>query len=124
MELCINSRDEIRIICLDDVSYVSASGNYSDFHLLNNHVISETLNLSEVESLIKKRYSSTIDCPFFRLGRSLLIHLNHVQTVSLKRGVLTFKSLAIPPLSLTKRQLKVLKQRIVMQFESTSSLEL
>ena len=41
MKICINSRDELRLIDMDSVVYLKASGNYSDFFYANGYVRTE-----------------------------------------------------------------------------------
>lgn len=89
MELCIISRDELRIVDLDEIDFIKACGNYSDFHYRNGVVKCELFCLSHYDSVIASLYGS--NNPFYRLGRSLLVNIRHVCSVNIRMSTLTFK---------------------------------
>jgi len=110
MKLLINSHNELRIVELDEVVYMKASGNYTEFHFANNQVKTELLTLSAAEQLIESIYENK-PSPFFRMGRSYLINTSYLSNINLQRQ--TVKFISGESLVLPKHRVKELKESIV-----------
>jgi len=117
VKLCINSRDELRLIDLDDVIYLRASGSYTDIHYCNGQIRSESQCLSFYESLIAEQYQSSAN-PFYRLGRSHLININQIVSVSMQRSQGTFCREGLQTLTLSKGMLRTLKEYIASEMSA------
>ena len=111
MKLLINSRDELRIIELDDTVYLKASNNYTDFHFTDGQIRSYVSCLSVFERQIAERYNG--DSPFVRTGRSHLVNVNHVAVINLQRQTVRFTTDEV--LVLPKKHLKFLKEYILTE---------
>ena len=110
MKLFITSRTGIEIINLDNVVFLKADGNYTDFHLVDGKVRTHLSTLSVFEDAITSRYESIGErTPFFRMGRSYVINVTYVISVNLVNNMLVFDSEAIKPVAVTKSQLKSLR---------------
>lgn len=117
-KLCINSRDELRLIELNEVLFLKASGSYTDFHLVNGQVKSEAQCLSYFEASIKRLYQSSPN-PFFRTGRSYYINTSHLSSINIQIGIVTFDTSTSQPLMLSKRLLRKLKEHITATLTDT-----
>ena len=118
-KLCINSRDELRIVDLTRVAYLKASGCYTDFHYVQGKIRTEAQCLSVFECAISNLYQD-VPSPFFRLGRSYLVNTALISSVSLPKGTITFISEEVLPLQLSKRLLKTVKEHMVCLYEKYS----
>ncbi len=114
-KLCINSRDELHVIPLDNVAYLQASGSYTDFYFSDGRTLSEVQCLSYFEEQIRKLYPAD-EMPFFRLGRSFLINTNLVSSVSLSSLHLVFMGHGQLSLRLSKPMLRRIKEYLVKVF--------
>lgn len=112
MKICINSRDELRLVDLDTVVYLKASGNYSDFYYVNGSVRSELSCLSDFEKLIAQSFPDG-SSPFLRLGRSLLVNSDYIASVNVNKQLLTFSDGVQSPLHLSRSIAKQLKQHLL-----------
>ena len=120
MKLFIDSRDELRIVELNDVVYMKASGNYTDFHYANGMVKSELSCLSAFEQQVGTLYGDN-PSPFFRVGRSHLVNVDYVVNISLQRQTVKFSSGEV--LTLPKNRIKELKEGIVRKVGSDNALQ-
>lgn len=94
--ICIDTRDELRIINLDDVLFLRASGNYTNVYMSTGKEISITACLSAIEKRIAEADSQ--NC-FLRINRSYMVNTGMVQAVSLTTGKITFTPPTSSPLS-------------------------
>lgn len=117
MKLFINSRDELRILELNDVVYMKASGNYTDFHFRNMQTISEISCLSYFEQQISMLYGA-IPSPFLRVGRSYLVNINYITNINIQRQSIKFST--TEALTLPKHRIRQLKEHIVRIQENHS----
>ena len=93
MKIIIESRDELRVIDLNDVLYLQASRNYTEFHYADGRVKSELDNLSAFEQKIAEQAAhSGTPAPFLRLGRSLMVNTDYVELVSMKLNKIAFRT--------------------------------
>ena len=118
-KLCINSRDELHVVQLDNVIYLKASGSYTDFCYANGKVGSEVQCLSFFEEQISRAYRGT-DNPFYRLGRSYLINTNYVSVISLQGMRLDFVGSGQTSLRLSKSLLRRIKDYMGKTFTAQS----
>lgn len=72
MKLCIHSLRGFQVIDLKDVLYCEASGSYTNFHLIDKHVICTAKTILEYEELLK-------DAGFVRVHKSFLVNLLHIK---------------------------------------------
>ena len=113
MKLFITSRNGIEIINLDKVVYLKADGNYTDFYLADGKVRTHLSTLSVFDEAISERYASAGEpSPFFRMGRSHVVHVAYVTAVNLANNRLVFDCDAVRPIDVTKSQLKSLRDFI------------
>lgn len=113
MKLFITSRNGIEIVNLDKVVYLKADGNYTDFYFSDGKVRTHLSTLSVFDEAIASRYASAGELsPFFRMGRSYVIHVAYVTAVNLANSRLAFDSDAVKPIDVTKTQLKSLRDFI------------
>jgi two-component system, LytTR family, response regulator len=71
MKLCIPSTKGFEVIEIQNIIYIEADSNYSNFHLLNKHLICASKPIHEYASLLE-------DCNFIRIHKSFVINLDHV----------------------------------------------
>ena len=114
MKLCINTRQELRLIELSDVVYLTAYGNYTDFHFADGRERSELSCISDFERTISRLYAD-VDSPFVRVGRSMLVNTDYVTAVSIKLQQLTLTRCVPSTISLSKQQARELKQWMVQR---------
>lgn len=122
MKLCINLRHEIRLIELDQIVYIKASGNYSDFHFVNGTIRSELSCLSDYEQTISRLYSSSANNPFLRFGRSFLLNTSFVSAVNVNRQTVSFSVESVPPIRLSKMASRQLKDLLACKFQESVHL--
>ena len=113
MKIFIESRDELRIIDLQEVLYLQASHNYTDFMFADGRSKSELINISTIEKRIAETAKKQgCDNPFVRLGRSLLVNTSYVELVSIKLKLISFRSNPSVTLSTSKNMLSLLKKHL------------
>lgn len=120
MKICINSRDELRLIDMDSVVYLKASGNYSDFFYANGYVRTELSCLSDFEQLITSAFPAGTS-PFIRLGRSLLVNIGYVASVNVNKQQLSFSVVPLSPVRLPRAVARDLKQFLSGKYELGNS---
>lgn len=111
MRICINNRDELHLVELNDVAFMKASGNFTEFHMTNGTVQIHLPCLSDYEARIAKAYAPN-PSPFFRTGRSLLINTTLVLSIIMQRQQVRFRTPNSITLELSKPQLRLLKDYI------------
>lgn len=114
MRYYINTRNGLRIIELDEVVYLKADGNYTDFHYADGKVKTELSCLSAFESKISSLYitENTVS-PFYRMGRSYLINTSHVSAINFQSLVVSFRQDNVKAISSTKNILKELRDHLI-----------
>lgn len=118
MKLCINSRDELIIINLDEVACFNADGNYTNIHYIGGQKLTASIGLTKMEGLVSRAYPSGVASPFVRLGRSFLInqsYLCQIDTLKQKIMLSDFKKSSIT-LNVTKNLLKSYKAFVNQSF--------
>lgn len=119
MKLCLTTRDELRLIELDEVVYLKASGNYTDFHFADSHVKSEASCLSYFAKQIESLYENA-SSPFIRVGRSHVINVNYISTVNIPKHTVQFHSLGQNTIILPKGQCAELKKTLTTTYNHSS----
>ena len=87
MNVYVNLRDELTVIETEEIAYVEANSNYSDIYFIKGGKRTLAIVLSKIEALIKTIYQNSDNCPFVRVGRSLLInqmYLVHIDIIRQK----------------------------------------
>lgn len=108
--LCINTRNGVEVIDLVDVVYLKADGNYTEFVTSDGRSRTYLSNLTHFEEDITAlfaRYGN--ECPYFRLSRSYLVNVNHVQSVNLSTQTVSFFTQGVRPLVISRKLLKALQ---------------
>ena len=72
MKLCIPSLKGFQVVELDDILYAESSGNYTNFHFADKHLICSSKPMHEYEELLS-------DAGFIRIHKSCLVNLLHVK---------------------------------------------
>lgn len=78
-KLFIHSIHTHQIIDVKDIIYLEASGNYTDFYLLNNRKVTSSKQLGEYEELLSQH-------TFYRTHKSFLVNLHQVISISKTDG--------------------------------------
>lgn len=118
MKLCINSRDELIIINLDEVACFNADGNYTVIHYIEGQKTTANIGLSKMEKLVSAAYPTGQASPFVRLGRSFLInqrYLCHIDTQKQKLVLSNYKKATLT-INVTKNLLKAYKLFVSQSF--------
>ncbi len=113
-QLCINSRDEMLIIDLEQVAYVQANGNYSKLMYVSGQHLLISLGLTKIEELIRKSVGVSTQSRYVRLGRSLIINQRYLYRISVARQKLMLSDYVskIHELDLPKPILKQYKEQL------------
>ena len=86
-KLYINTRNGLEVIRLDDVAYLKADGNYTEFHFIDGKERVQLSTLSVYADAISRVFSaSNTPSPFYRMGRSWIVNLDHVSSVDNRVG--------------------------------------
>lgn len=120
MKFCINTRDEIIIINLDEVACFQANGNYTNICYMSGQKMTVSIGISKMEQLISKLYPKGEPSTFLKVGRSLLInqkYLCHIDTLKQKVVLSDYKKSLIN-ISIGKNLLKKLKVYIGEQYKA------
>ncbi|MBR4065719.1 MAG: LytTR family transcriptional regulator [Bacteroidaceae bacterium] len=117
--LCINSRDELKLIALKDICYMKACGNYTDFYFVDGKTKSETGCLSLFTKQIEELYPDG-DCPFIRVGRSHAVNIEHIILINIPQRTLQTKMPSASNIILPKRLLKELRDIILSKYKKAT----
>ena len=118
MNLFIKSRNGIDIINLANVAYLKADGNYTDFYFLDGKVKTQLSTLSFFDDAITSVFlGKKVPSPFYRMGRSYLVNINHITSVNLQNLTLSFNTDKMRPISTSKGNLKGLRAHIVKTYD-------
>lgn len=118
LRLCINSRDELFIINLEELAYLQANGNYTLVVYIGGQQLLVSLGLSHLEEMIRQVYSKNQGNPFVRLGRSYLINQKYLYQIHVLKQKLTLSDFRknIYSLTISKILLKQYKDIIQKQY--------
>ncbi len=116
MKLCINSRDELKLIDLKEVCYMKACGNYTDFYFVDAKTRSETGCLSFFAKQIENLYSS--NNPFIRIGRSYIINSEYISLINIPQKTVQIKMAGTSNITLPKKLLKELRDILLAKHQN------
>lgn len=117
MNIYINTRTGLYIINLNDVVFLKADGNYTQFYYADGRVRVEISPLSHYETVIGKAYADAgSESPFFRANRSLMVNIDAIRAVTLNTGVLSFQSDKVRTITCTKETLRVIRDHIIERY--------
>jgi DNA-binding LytR/AlgR family response regulator len=113
-KLCLNSRDELLIINLENVAYLLANGNYTLLKYIGGEDRLLTIGISKIEDFIRQTWPKDRRTPFIRLGRSLIINQRFLSGISVikQKIILSDNAGHSYALSVPKPLLKEYKERI------------
>jgi len=72
IKLCIPSLRGFQVVEVQDIIYMEASSNYTNFHFTNRSTICASKPIHEYEELL-------VDCNFVRVHKSFVVNLEHVK---------------------------------------------
>ena len=73
-KICINNRDEMVILFVDNIANIMADGNYTKICYMGGMTTVLSFGLSKVEAMVSAAYAEGTISPFVRLGRSVIIN--------------------------------------------------
>ena len=73
-KICLNNRDEMIMLFVDNIAYIMADGNYTKICYIGGMTTVLSFGISKVETLISASYADGEVSPFVRLGRSVIIN--------------------------------------------------
>jgi len=73
-KICINNRDEMVMLFVDNIAYIMADGNYTKVCYIGGMTIVLSFGISKVEAMISEVFSHGKVSPFIRLGRSVIVN--------------------------------------------------
>ena len=110
--LIISSSNELLRIAASQIIYISSDGNYSNLLISGGEIRMVTFQLGQLEDMISKQLPD-IRNMFVRIGRSLIINMNHIYHINISRQQLLHKDRDNTyTLSASKEALKSLKEFI------------
>ena len=113
-KLYINTRNGLEVIRLDDVAYLKADGNYTEFHLTDGKERVQLSTLSVYADAIARVFAaSDTPSPFYRMGRSWIVNLDHVSSVDIQHASLSFDSNNVKSVTMSRNSLKTLRDYMV-----------
>lgn len=73
-KICLNNRDEMIMLFVDNIAYIMADGNYTKICYIGGMTTILSFGISKVETLVSASYADGEVSPFVRLGRSVIIN--------------------------------------------------
>lgn len=73
-KICLNNRDEMIMLFVDNIAYIMADGNYTKICYIGGMITVLSFGISKVETLVSASYADGEVSPFVRLGRSVIIN--------------------------------------------------
>jgi len=77
-KIAVNSASKIDFISVEDIIYCKARLAYTEIFSLNDRVLTSTKSINEFEEQLSNK-------AFFRISKSLLININHVESFDKKK---------------------------------------
>jgi DNA-binding LytR/AlgR family response regulator len=110
--LIISTSNELLRVAASHIIYISSDGNYSNLLMSGGEINMVTYQLGQIAEMIDKQLPEMQDT-FIRIGRSLIINLNHVYQINISRQQLILQDRdSSYTLSASKEALKALKEFI------------
>ena len=112
-KLCINNRDVLLIINLDDIAYVIADGNYVKLTYITGVKRLLSIGISDFYGLIVNIYNESSICPFIKLGRSVVINQLYLSEINiLKHSLMLSDNKIVFTIQMPKQLLKSYREMI------------
>lgn len=73
-KICLNNRDEMIMLFVDNIAYIMADGNYTKICYIGGMTTVLSFGISKVETLVSASYADGEVSPFVRLGRSVIVN--------------------------------------------------
>lgn len=73
-KICLNNRDEMIMLFVDNIAYIMADGNYTKICYIGGMTTVLSFGISKVETLVSASYADGEVSPFVRLGRRVIIN--------------------------------------------------
>ena len=73
-KICLNNRDEMIMLFVDNIAYIMADGNYTKICYIGGMTTVLSFGISKVETLVSASYADGEVSPFVRLGRSVILN--------------------------------------------------
>ena len=73
-KICINNRDEMIMLFVDNIAYIMADGKYTKICYIGGFTTVLSLGISKIETMLSRAYPKGTTSPFVRLGRSVIIN--------------------------------------------------
>lgn len=73
-KICLNNRDEMIMLFVDNIAYIMADGNYTKICYIGGMTTVLSFGISKVETLVSASHADGEVSPFVRLGRSVIIN--------------------------------------------------
>ena len=110
--LIISTSLDLVRIAPERIIYISSDGNYSNLLISGGEIRMVTFQLGQLEDMISKQLPDMRNM-FVRIGRSLIINMNHIYHINISRQQLLLKDRDNTyTLSASKEALKSLKEFI------------
>ena len=110
--LIISTANELLRVAASRIIYISSDGNYSNLLTSGGEIKMVTFQLGQIEEMIHKQLPE-VASTFIRIGRSLIVNINHVYQINISRQQLILQDRDnIYTLSASKEALKALKEFI------------
>lgn len=86
-KICINNRDEMIMIFVDNIAHIIADGNYTKITYISGMQVVFSIGLNRMEKIVSDSYAEK-SCPFVRLGRSVIINQRFIYDINLQKQTL------------------------------------
>ena len=107
-----STSNELLRVAAGQIIYISSDGNYSNLLISGGEIRMVTFQLGQLEDMISKQLPD-MRSTFVRIGRSLIINMNHIYHINISRQQLLLKDRDNTyTLSAAKEALKSLKEFI------------
>lgn len=87
-KLCINNRDEMVLISIDDIAYVIADGNYVKLIYITGMKRTLSVGLTKFFKMITNVFDNDSKCPFVKLGRSIVLNQSYLYEINILKQLL------------------------------------
>ncbi len=111
--LIISTANELLRVAATHIIYISSDGNYSNLLISGGEIRMVSFQLGQLEEMIQKQLPKEISSNFIRIGRSLIININHIYHINISHQKLLLKDHDNTyTLTASKEALKALKDLI------------
>ncbi len=106
MQLTVSVAEGVYKLNEDDIIYLKASSNYTQFYLLDGRYIFSAKTLKQYEALLPKN-------AFCRVHSSYLINVKHIQKINFDVGIGLTQNFIVP---ISRRKKAIVKNMVIKQF--------